>query len=91
MTWTYRVKNLGGQTAKGVKMEKVAVRNCFCGSHGIRTETSYESLGDMIGGAVKNIVVSCAPKQGLSPCNSSSAEAHLTNTDSNPGNNWAVS
>ena len=91
MTWTYTVKNLGGQAAKGVKMEKVAVRNCFCGSHGIQTETSYEMIGDMIGGAVKNIVVSCVPKQGLSPCNSSSAEAHLTNTDSNPGNNWDVS
>jgi len=91
MTWTYTVANLGGQTAKDVKMEKVAVRNCFCGSHAIQTETSYETLGDMAGGAVKNIVVSCAPQQGLSPCHDSSAEAHLSNVDSNPGNNWAVS
>ena len=84
MTWTYKVENLGDQTAKGVKMEKVAVRNCYCGSHGIQTETSYENLGDLPGGAVKNIVVSCAPKNLAPPCDSSSAEAHLTNTDSNP-------
>lgn len=43
------------------------------------------------GGDAKNIVVSCVPKAGLSPCDSSSAEAHLTNADSNPGNNWATS
>src|SRR6266508_1646213 len=33
MTWTYNVKNLGSQTATGVKMEKVAVRNGFSGSN----------------------------------------------------------
>ena len=90
-TWTYSVANIGGSTAKGVKMEKVVVRNGFSGSHSITTTTSWETIGDMAAGASKTIVLSCAPQVGQPPCYSSSVTAHYTSYDSNTGNDWAVS
>ena len=91
MTWTYTVANIGGSTAKGVKLEEVVVRNGFSGSNGITTTTSWETIGDMTAGASKTFVLSCAPKWGEPPCYSSSARAHSTSYDSNSGNDWAVS
>jgi hypothetical protein len=90
-TWTYTLANVGGSTARGVKLEKVVVRNGYSGSHSIQTLTTTDTFGDMAAGASKTITFSCSPQVGKPPCDSSSAHAYSTSYDSNPGNDWATS
>jgi hypothetical protein len=87
--WTYEVRNIGQTAAQNAKVMKNAIRNDFMGD--IESEIEYQQLGTMAPGAVKTVVVSCAPKYQQPPCSTSGVTASTTSVDGNSGNDWDTS
>jgi hypothetical protein len=87
MTSVYTVTNIGCGMATGVKIEKLIMRKDE-NSGKVAFETSSQVVGTMGTGATTDIVLICAPKQSVPPCWGSKVTAQLSNTDSDPSNNW---
>lgn len=85
-TYVYRVRNTGGATARGVKVEKICAYQQGPYAGDVHSNTGWQQLGDMASGMTVEVQVPCfAPPQELVVA--SSAEAYTSSTEAGAHSN----